>query len=839
MSDEVACEKYGRKDLMYQNWRWKPNGCDLPRFDGKVFLEKLRNKRMVYVGDSLNRNDWVSMVCMVESFVPLHQKSLSRNGSLISFKAKEFNASIDFYWSPLLVESNCDHLYNHRVSSRIIRSSSIKPHAKNWMNADILVFNSYLWWRKPNMKMQVLYDPFGEDRWTYTEVEMREGFQLALDTWSNWLQFNTNTSEKQIFFVSLSPTHALGEDWGSASNQNCYKETEPITKEGFRGSGSDYRIAKMVEITIENLRNRGVKVQILNITQLSEYRKDAHPSIYRKFWGNLSDEQIANPSSYSDCIHWCLPERKKRKRKREMTSSPKLAPLFGLRSYFSSFIAFFLVVFSVTLLLNQIQNQIPLTNDKENHSQNQNSIDQFVDNHHQQQQDIPRLVEENNEENRKENRVPSQDHEIFVRNEENQNENRVPSQDHATLANNEESRVPSQDHGTNEDNHVDQNKNPSRLVENTETSVTNEQVISNGGAGDSGEEKAECNYSIGRWVYDNASRPLYNGTRCKFMHDEVACDKYGRKDLMYQKWRWQPNSCDLPRFDAVKFLEKIRGKRMVFVGDSLNRNQWVSMVCLVESVVAEEHKTRTINESLMSFKIQNYNVSIDFYWSPLLVESNCDDPIIHRVSSRIMRAYRMDKHAKNWMDADIIVFNSYLWWKKPNMKMKVLYGSFTDGDAVVKDIDMFEGFELVMKSWSQWLEKNLNNTNKQMFFVSLSPTHVWGQEWGAKPDDTCYGETEPVYKEGYKSNGSDYRMLHKAEETIENLKTKGVNVQIVNISQLSEYRKDGHPSIYRRQYVKLSSEQIANPKSYSDCTHWCLPGVPDVWNEFLYAYIVS
>jgi GDSL/SGNH-like Acyl-Esterase family found in Pmr5 and Cas1p len=57
------------------------------------------------------------------------------------------------------------------------------------------------------------------------------------------------------------------------------------------------------------------------------------------------------------------------------------------------------------------------------------------------------------------------------------------------------------------------------------------------------------------------------------------------------------------RFDANAFLEKIRGKRMVFVGDSLNRNQWVSMVCLVESVVPAEHKTRTFNGSLMSFKV--------------------------------------------------------------------------------------------------------------------------------------------------------------------------------------------------------------------------------------------
>ena len=66
-------------------------------------------------------------------------------------------------------------------------------------------------------------------------------------------------------------------------------------------------------------------------------------------------------------------------------------------------------------------------------------------------------------------------------------------------------------------------------------------------AGDAGEQ--ECNWSRGRWVYDNMSRPLYSGLKCTFIFPEVACDKYGRKDVMYQHWRWQPHGCDLPRYD--------------------------------------------------------------------------------------------------------------------------------------------------------------------------------------------------------------------------------------------------------------------------------------------------
>lgn len=56
-----------------------------------------------------------------------------------------------------------------------------------------------------------------------------------------------------------------------------------------------------------------------------------------------------------------------------------------------------------------------------------------------------------------------------------------------------------------------------------------------------------CNLFSGKWVFDNKSYPLYKGQKCQFMLDDFACDKFGRKDLKYQQWRWQPHDCDLPR----------------------------------------------------------------------------------------------------------------------------------------------------------------------------------------------------------------------------------------------------------------------------------------------------
>lgn len=93
-------------------------------------------------------------------------------------------------------------------------------------------------------------------------------------------------------------------EWNPGSEGNCYQETTPINIEGYWGSGSDLDTMRMVDNVLNSL---GSKATVINITQLSEYRKDGHPSIYRKFWETISPEQLSNPASYSDCIHWCLP----------------------------------------------------------------------------------------------------------------------------------------------------------------------------------------------------------------------------------------------------------------------------------------------------------------------------------------------------------------------------------------------------------------------------------------------------------------------------------------------------------------------------------------------------
>lgn len=45
------------------------------------------------------------------------------------------------------------------------------------------------------------------------------------------------------------------------------------------------------------------------------------------------------------------------------------------------------------------------------------------------------------------------------------------------------------------------------------------------------------------------------------------------------------------RFDGKSLMEKLRGKQMMLVGDSLSNNQWQSLACMLHSAVPQSNYT--------------------------------------------------------------------------------------------------------------------------------------------------------------------------------------------------------------------------------------------------------
>jgi hypothetical protein len=64
--------------------------------------------------------------------------------------------------------------------------------------------------------------------------------------------------------------------------------------------------------------------------------------------------------------------------------------------------------------------------------------------------------------------------------------------------------------------------------------------------GENKTDARECNLFSGTWVRDY-SYPLFMAAQCPYLDGKVNCRKNGRPDSDYEKWRWQPSGCSIPR----------------------------------------------------------------------------------------------------------------------------------------------------------------------------------------------------------------------------------------------------------------------------------------------------
>ncbi|KAK6930989.1 PC-Esterase [Dillenia turbinata] len=376
--------------------------------------------------------------------------------------------------------------------------------------------------------------------------------------------------------------------------------------------------------------------------------------------------------------------------------------------------------------------------------------------------------------------------------------------------------------GNSNDSHLD---NGSENVKNVSDNVSGGSLQANltdregtsNSSYDSGASKVEnnfygkCNIFDGKWVKDD-SKPYYPPGSCPYIDRDFDCHLNGRPDDGYLKWKWQPNDCDIPSMNATDFLERLRRKKLVFVGDSLNRNMWESLVCILR------HSIRN--------KKRDYDCSVDFVSSPFLVRESSSNGV--NGSFETLRLDLMDKTTSMYHDADVIIFNTGHWWTHEKTSRGEDY--YQEGNYVHPRLKVLEAYKRALTTWAKWVDRNIDAKKTQVFFRGYSLTHFRGGQWNS--GGQCHQETEPIFNNTFLAKyPSKMRAL---DHVLLEMKTL---VIYMNISRLTDYRKDAHPSIYRKEYK--TEEEKAAALSSQDCSHWCLPGVPDTWNELLYASLLQ
>ncbi|KAF2598945.1 hypothetical protein F2Q68_00007599 [Brassica cretica] len=340
-----------------------------------------------------------------------------------------------------------------------------------------------------------------------------------------------------------------------------------------------------------------------------------------------------------------------------------------------------------------------------------------------------------------------------------------------------------------------------------------------------------CNYAKGKWVVDN-HRPLYSGSHCKqWLASMWACRLMQRTDFAFERLRWQPKDCSMEEFEGSKFLKRMQNKTLAFVGDSLGRQQFQSMMCMITGgkerpdvldvgpefgFVTPEGGGRPNG---WAYRFPETNTTVLYHWSSTLCDIqplNISDPL----TEHAMHLDRPPAFLRQYLHKiNVLVMNTGHHWNrgKLNGNRWVMHLNGVP-NANKKLAALGNAKNFTIHSTVGWVSSQLpRHPGLKAFYRSLSPRHFVGGEWNT--GGSCNNTTPmSIGKEVLQEESSDYSAGHAV---------KGTGVKLLDITALSHIRDEGH----------ISRFSLSASKGVQDCLHWCLPGVPDTWNEILFAMI--
>lgn len=208
---------------------------------------------------------------------------------------------------------------------------------------------------------------------------------------------------------------------------------------------------------------------------------------------------------------------------------------------------------------------------------------------------------------------------------------------------------------------------------------------------------------------------------------------------------------------------------------------------------------------------------------------------------------------------------------------------FQEGEDVKMEMSLQSAFQRSIQTLVEWIDKEVNLSKTQVLFRSYAPVHFrfvsslyildiqmivatlskawlhWEAEslsrcnlcmvkWNTADEvngfdrggdwntgGTCHLETLPDLGSLHVSS-PNWLHLNIVGKVLSEYSEKSQMkmMDVLNVTYMTSRRKDGHSSLYY-----LEPKDGPAPFHRQDCSHWCLPGVPDSWNELLYALFLK
>ncbi|XP_062227550.1 protein trichome berefringence-like 7 isoform X1 [Phragmites australis] len=303
-----------------------------------------------------------------------------------------------------------------------------------------------------------------------------------------------------------------------------------------------------------------------------------------------------------------------------------------------------------------------------------------------------------------------------------------------------------------------------------------------------GENLESCDVFDGSWVPDERY-PLYNSSQCPFAERGFNCLANGRKDTEYLKWRWKPRGCDLPRFSARDVLEWLRGKRVVFVGDSMSRTQWESFICMLMAGVEDPKTVYEVNGNQISktirflgVRFESFNLSVEFFRSVFLVQQIPALRLRRKKVRAILKLDKLDDISRKWANSDVLIFNSGHWWTASKLFDMGCY--FESGGVLKLGTSINAAFKMALETWASWVKERVDLSQTHVFFRTYEPSH-----WCGLNQKVCEVTEQPTAE----AKGNDRREFGDIlADVVANM---SVPVTILNVTLMGAFRSDAHIGI--------------------------------------------